>query len=112
MRGRRGSAHRELWTPEMLRRKITNPVYAGMGPYPPLVDDEAWITANVRLIREEGAAATLRSVLARFREAFPTVQPPEPGTYIREADTDAESALRHLLVDLRSLFGFFEGTVQ
>jgi len=42
------------WTPEMVKNMSANPVYAGVGPYPPIVLDALWIEAGEKLIHEIG----------------------------------------------------------
>jgi hypothetical protein len=59
------------WTPERIQSLVSNPIYAGIGPYPALVTDDVWIEAATHLIAEEGAGAFLRQLLQGLREAFP-----------------------------------------
>lgn len=49
---------------------ICNPIYAGMGKFPQLVDDEAWITAAGQFIAEEGAEQFLVNLLYLLRESL------------------------------------------
>lgn len=59
------------WTEADIRKMITNPVYAGLGPYPAIVSDADWIAAASKLIKQRGAASFLREMLANLRAAFP-----------------------------------------
>jgi hypothetical protein len=43
------------WTEEAIRGMVINPIYAGVGPFPRLVKDDAWVHGCARLIEEEGA---------------------------------------------------------
>ncbi len=49
---------------------ICNPIFTGMGKFPPLVDDEAWITAAGQFIAEEGAEQFLVNLLYLLRESL------------------------------------------
>ena len=60
------------WSEEDVRNVITNPIYAGIGPYPSIVPDEQWIGAVSKLIKERGAERVMKDVLRNLREAFPT----------------------------------------
>jgi hypothetical protein len=91
------------WTAEMVRAVLTDPIYAGMGPYPALVGDDLWLDVNVRRIGEEGAEAVVESVLERFWEMFPDLQIPNGRSYTGEAKANPRAALRRLLTDLREL---------
>jgi hypothetical protein len=91
------------WTAEDVRKMLTNPVYAGMGPYPALVEEEVWLKSNAIRIEREGAKAVVESVLMRFQETFPDLRAPAAGPYVEEAENDPDAALRHLLADLRDL---------
>ncbi len=82
--------------------KLTNPIYAGMGPYQAIVSDEQWLDANVRMIEEEGARTVVDSVLRQFANVFPNLAPAAQ-PHIRQAQRDPRAALRHLLTDLRDL---------
>ena len=33
---------------------ITNPIYAGVGPYPPIVSDDQWTATGAEYIRQHG----------------------------------------------------------
>lgn len=93
---------KKRWTPDDVQKMLTNPVYAGVGPCPAIVEEEVWLESNVRLIEEIGARAVIESVLARFREVFAGLDAPDGAEYVRQAADEAEAALRRLLVDLRA----------
>jgi hypothetical protein len=55
----------EPWTAERVREMMTNPIYCLSEP--PIVAEDVWITAGVKLIREIGAEAYLRLLLDHLR---------------------------------------------
>lgn len=59
-------------TADNLRALICNPIYAGMGPFPRLVDDEAWVRAAVQMLKKEGAEQFLVNMLFVLRKTFDT----------------------------------------
>src|SRR6201982_12351 len=56
--------------PEHVRGIICNPCYAGVGPYPGLVPEAAWVHAAARAIQEDGAEQFLVNMLQMLRESF------------------------------------------
>lgn len=64
-----GAPHDEL-SPEQIRGLLLNPIYAGVGPYPRFVEDEAWVRACAQLIEEDGAEQFLVNLLYVLRECF------------------------------------------
>lgn len=58
------------FTAEDLRGILTNPTDAGLGPSPPIIEDEVSIAAAARLIREQGPEQFLVNLLAVLREAL------------------------------------------
>ncbi len=59
------------WTEEMVRGMFCNPLYAGMGEYPGIVDDETWVAVAAKSIREEGAEQWLVNMLHTMRTFLP-----------------------------------------
>lgn len=57
-------------TPEAVRGIIVNPIYTGIGPYPRMVEDAAWVRACAKLIQEEGAQQFLVNLLYVLRDSF------------------------------------------
>jgi hypothetical protein len=57
-------------SPEAVKGILVNPVYTGLGPFPRLVQDGAWVRACARLIEEEGADQFLVNLLYVLRECF------------------------------------------
>ncbi|MFC1961205.1 hypothetical protein ACFLYO_10910 [Chloroflexota bacterium] len=55
---------------EHVRGMICNPVYAGVGPYPPLVSEEEWVKAATVMIKKEGAEQFLVNMLAMLRQSL------------------------------------------
>jgi hypothetical protein len=53
------------WTPDSVARTLINPGYCLSQP--PVVDEEQWIKANARLIRELGAETYLATLLSVLR---------------------------------------------
>jgi hypothetical protein len=86
-----------------VKKILSNPVYAGLEPYPSIVPDETWIEANAHRVREEGPAEAVRSILDAFQETLPFLQPLEQDTYVKEAEDHPQVALQRLLGDLRDL---------
>jgi hypothetical protein len=58
-------------SPEVVRGILINPIYTGVGPFPKLVEDEAWVRACAKLIEEEGAEQFLVNLLFVLRECLP-----------------------------------------
>ncbi|MCB9437260.1 MAG: hypothetical protein H6673_09770 [Anaerolineales bacterium] len=53
-----------------LRGMVCNPIYAGVGPYPQLIEDETWVRSAARMIAEEGSEQFLVNMLFVLREAL------------------------------------------
>jgi hypothetical protein len=70
--------NKEGWTPGDVNAVIVNPFYAIeidpalAQPHEPMIDEEMWIKANVRVIEERGAEAYLRNLLSVLKGNFPT----------------------------------------
>jgi hypothetical protein len=60
----------EQLSPEAVKGILVNPIYAGVGPFPRLVEDAAWVRACAKLIQEEGADQFLVNLLFVLRECF------------------------------------------
>lgn len=60
----------EQLTPEAIKGILVNPIYAGVGPYPALVDDATWVRCSAKLIAEEGPEQFLVNLLYVLRESF------------------------------------------
>ena len=61
-------------SPEAVKGILVNPIYTGIGPFPRLVEDAAWVRACAKLIEEEGPQQLLVNLLYVLRECLP----PEP----------------------------------
>src|SRR3954454_3406750 len=72
---RSGTPTHEL-SPAAVKGILVNPIYTGVGPFPRLVEDEAWVRACAKLIEEEGADQFLVNLLFVLRECLP--EPTEP----------------------------------
>jgi hypothetical protein len=68
---RSGMPMHEL-SPEAVRGILINPIHTGVGPFPRLVEDGAWVRACAKLIEEEGAQQFLVNLLFVLRECLPT----------------------------------------
>ena len=66
----RAGARLEELPPEAVKGILVNPIYAGVGPFPRLVEDAAWVRACAKLIEEEGAEQFLVNLLHVLRECF------------------------------------------
>jgi hypothetical protein len=60
----------EQLPPEAVKGILVNPIYTGVGPFPRLVEDAAWVRACAKLIEEEGAHQFLVNLLYVLRECF------------------------------------------
>lgn len=58
------------FTEEDVRGMISNPVYAGFGPFPKLVPDEQWIQAAIKQIEDQGATQFFVNMLHVLRGSF------------------------------------------
>jgi hypothetical protein len=66
---RSGTPTHEL-SPEAVKGILVNPIYTGVGPFPQLVEDEAWVRACAKLIEEEGKEQFLVNLLYVLRECL------------------------------------------
>src|SRR5690348_6067900 len=72
-----GMSDDDEWTPGDVTGMITNPFYAinideGLAvPHEPLISEDDWIRANVRLIEELGAEPYLRNLLSVLQGNYP-----------------------------------------
>ena len=57
-------------SPEAVKGILVNPIYTGVGPFPRLVEDAAWVRASSKLIEEEGPEQFLVNLLYVLRECF------------------------------------------
>jgi hypothetical protein len=57
-------------SPEAVKGILVNPIYTGVGPFPRLVEDAAWVRACAKLIEEEGPEQFLVNLLYVLRECF------------------------------------------
>jgi hypothetical protein len=57
-------------SPEAIRGMRLNPIHTGIGPFPRLVEDEAWVRAWAKLIVQEGAEQFLVNLLYVLRECL------------------------------------------
>lgn len=59
------------WTGEDVQEVIGNPIYVGLGPYPPLITEEMFFTCHEKLVKEMGVRPYLRLLLSNLKSAFP-----------------------------------------
>ena len=57
-------------SPEAIKGILVNPIYTGVGPFPRLVEDSAWVRASAKLIEEEGPEQFLVNLLFVLRECL------------------------------------------
>jgi hypothetical protein len=67
---RAGTSAQQL-SPEAVRGILVNPIYTGVGPFPRLVEDAAWVRASAKLIEDEGVEQFLVNLLFVLRECLP-----------------------------------------
>lgn len=58
-------------TPAKIRGVRCNPVYAGLGPFPSIVSDQAWVKSAIDMISEDGAEQFLVNMLYALRQSLP-----------------------------------------
>ena len=58
-------------SPEAVKGILVNPIYTGVGPFPRLVEDAAWVRACAKLIEREGPQQFLVNLLYVLRECLP-----------------------------------------
>ena len=68
---RSGMPMNEL-SPAAIKGILVNPIYTGVGPFPRLVQDAAWVRACAKLIEEEGKEQFLVNLLFVLRECLPS----------------------------------------
>ena len=66
---RHGTPLDEL-SPEAVKGILVNPIYTGVGPFPRLVQDDAWVRGCARMIEEEGSEQVLVNLLYVLRECL------------------------------------------
>jgi hypothetical protein len=64
----------EQFTEDEIRGFFANPIYAGVGPYSPLIPDDEWIRCAAKDIRHEGAEQYLVNLLHLLRQSFKNAQ--------------------------------------
>jgi hypothetical protein len=85
------------WTPGDITSMIANPFYAikideGLAvPHEPLISEDDWITANVRLIDELGAEPYLRNLLSILKGNYPRVLIFRPSALFHRRDQDMKA---------------------
>jgi hypothetical protein len=63
-------AEHSEWTEADVRRILSNPIYVGIGPFPRIIADDLWISAQVRLVEEHGVRPRLRAIRTALHEAL------------------------------------------
>jgi hypothetical protein len=63
------------WNEEMVGGILCNPVYAGIPPFPAMIDDPTWIDAGVKLVEEIGLRQYLVNVLYELKKSLRSVCP-------------------------------------
>jgi hypothetical protein len=61
----------EQLSPQAIKGILVNPIYTGVGPFPRLVEDVAWVRACATLIEQEGAQQFLVNLLYVLRQCLP-----------------------------------------
>jgi hypothetical protein len=64
-----GTPSHEL-SPKAIKGILVNPIYAGLGPFPPIVSDLDWVRACASLIKQDGAEQFLVNLLYVLRESL------------------------------------------
>ena len=58
------------WTPESVVALICNPIYAGVPPYPAIVDQEKWIKVFCKAAENYSLELMLRILLDDLRQVY------------------------------------------
>jgi hypothetical protein len=58
------------WTDEKLRMFFCNPIYAGVGAFPQLLNDDDWVRAAAKSLREDGPEQWLVNMLYALRASI------------------------------------------
>jgi hypothetical protein len=91
------------WDEEMIAEVLANPCYAGIGPYPAIVDDDTWARCTARRMQEEGPEEAIVFTLQVFESTFPGLTAPDAAEYVDLAQESPHRAALSLLADLRVL---------
>lgn len=59
-----------LFTEQDVAAILSNPVYTGIPPFAPLIDEDEWIAVGVKRIKEIGAETYLRQMLEVLRSSM------------------------------------------
>jgi len=57
-------------TQEAITGMVINPIYTDIAPFPRMVEDEAWVRACEKVIKDEGPEQFLVNLLFVLRESF------------------------------------------
>ena len=60
----------DQWTQGQVKEVSANPVYAGIGSFPAIVNDELWVKAFIKLMGEIGVKKALALMLQELRKSF------------------------------------------
>jgi uncharacterized glyoxalase superfamily protein PhnB len=106
------------WTVEQVRALRSNPLYAGIGPFAPLVSDEVWVRSAAEAIRDDGAEQFLVNLLYVLRNSIqfpsdaknsdqsdqldPKDPKSQPADLTREFDGLDQSDRDHVLQELKA----------
>ena len=90
------------WTENDVKSTITNPVYTGIEPFPPITAFKLWLDTALRMIEEDGAKIVINDVIDYFEKENPNLAP-NPKPYITQAQCDSRAALICLWTDLQAL---------
>jgi hypothetical protein len=65
---------RGTWTAEDVKGMAMNPVYAGVAPYPKMIEDERWIAVVRRIVEDDGPDQFLVNLLYLLRRTYGCVE--------------------------------------
>jgi hypothetical protein len=82
---------KKTWTDAEVRKMLSNPVGAGVGKFPAIMDDALWVYAAARLIKTEGAVPFIARVKTILTELG--LQVPEDIPVTGSPEDIAESVL-------------------
>ena len=61
------------WNEKTVGGVICNPVYAGIPPFPAMIDDKTWIAASVKMVEDVGLRQYLVNVLYELKKSMRAV---------------------------------------
>ena len=61
-------------TPEDVKRTLVNPIYVGLGPFPPIIEREQWLRAATKLVKDIGPRKFFELMLEELDASLKAVE--------------------------------------